>query len=106
MGEWRLTVENRCPVRGIPAPVTPAIVASNVHAVTLHVDGDRLVRRLDELAAIGAVEGSNGERGCARLALTDEDAMLKEWPELLAKFGPAIGDWRQASKQKNAVVHF
>ena len=39
------------------------------------------------------------------MALMDEDAMLKEWPDLLEKFGLAIGAWRQASKQKNAVVH-
>lgn len=34
------------------------------------VDGDRLLARLAELAAIGAIEGTEG---CARLALTDED---------------------------------
>ncbi len=34
------------------------------------VDGERLLRRLDELAAVGAIEGT---RGCRRLALTDED---------------------------------
>lgn len=39
----------------------------------LRVDGDRLVARLDALGAIGAVHGANGERGCARLALTDAD---------------------------------
>ena len=32
-----------------------------------------MARRLDELAAIGAVHGPNGERGCARLALSDAD---------------------------------
>lgn len=37
------------------------------------IDIDRLQRRLDELAEIGAVIGPAGERGCARLALTDED---------------------------------
>jgi beta-ureidopropionase / N-carbamoyl-L-amino-acid hydrolase len=36
----------------------------------LAVDGDRLLKRLDELARIGAIEGT---LGCARLALTDED---------------------------------
>ncbi len=36
----------------------------------LRVDGDRLLKRLGELAAIGAIEGTEG---CARLALTDED---------------------------------
>lgn len=34
------------------------------------VDGERLLARLDELAQIGAIEGT---AGCARLALTDED---------------------------------
>jgi len=36
----------------------------------LRIDIDRLVGRLAELAAIGAIEGTEG---CARLALTDED---------------------------------
>lgn len=39
----------------------------------LHVDADRLMRRIDELGSIGAIDGPNGERGCARLALTDAD---------------------------------
>ena len=39
----------------------------------LRVDAERLRRRLDALGEIGAVLGPNGERGCARLALTDED---------------------------------
>lgn len=39
----------------------------------LRVAGDRLVARLDALGAIGEVLGANGERGCARLALTDAD---------------------------------
>lgn len=39
----------------------------------LRVDGDRLWRRLEALGEIGAIAGPNGERGCARLALTDED---------------------------------
>ena len=39
----------------------------------LRVDADRLWRRLVELGEIGAVHGPNGERGCARLALTDAD---------------------------------
>ncbi len=34
------------------------------------VDGARLLRRLDELAQVGAIPGTTG---CARLALTDED---------------------------------
>jgi beta-ureidopropionase / N-carbamoyl-L-amino-acid hydrolase len=39
----------------------------------LRVDGDRLWQRLEALGEIGAVHGPNGERGCARLALTDHD---------------------------------
>ena len=39
----------------------------------LRVDGDRLWQRLEALGEIGAVHGGNGERGCARLALTDSD---------------------------------
>ena len=36
-------------------------------------DGSRLWQRLEALGEIGAVLGPNGERGCARLALTDVD---------------------------------
>ncbi len=39
-------------------------------SLELSIDIDRLQRRLAELAAIGAIEGTEG---CARLALTDED---------------------------------
>jgi beta-ureidopropionase / N-carbamoyl-L-amino-acid hydrolase len=39
----------------------------------LRIDGDRLWQRLEALGEIGAVHGPSGERGCARLALTDED---------------------------------
>ena len=35
----------------------------------LRLDQQRLLGALDELAAIGAIDGG----GCARLALTDED---------------------------------
>ena len=35
----------------------------------MHVDVDRLMGRLSDLAEIGAIEGG----GCARLALTDDD---------------------------------
>ena len=41
--------------------------------MVLHVDADRLQRRIDELGAIGEIRGPGGERGCARLALTDDD---------------------------------
>ena len=39
----------------------------------LRIDGARLWARLQELGQIGAIEGPNGEHGCARLALTDVD---------------------------------
>ena len=39
----------------------------------LRIDIDRLVARIVALGEIGAVHGPNGERGCARLALTDAD---------------------------------
>ncbi len=39
----------------------------------LRIDGPRLWQRLEALGEIGAVLGPNGERGCARLALTDVD---------------------------------
>jgi N-carbamoyl-L-amino-acid hydrolase len=39
----------------------------------VRVDGDRLWSRLAALGEIGAVHGPNGERGSARVALTDAD---------------------------------
>ncbi len=39
----------------------------------LRIDIDRLVARIEALGEIGAVHGPSGERGCARLALTDAD---------------------------------
>ena len=39
----------------------------------LRVDGRRLWQRLEDLGEVGAVHGPDGERGCARLALTDPD---------------------------------
>jgi N-carbamoyl-L-amino-acid hydrolase len=39
----------------------------------LRVDGARLWARLEALGEVGAVHGPNGEKGCARLALTDAD---------------------------------
>lgn len=47
----------------MPLPVT----------TDLRVDGARLLRRLDELGEVGPITGPNGERGSARLALTDDD---------------------------------
>jgi beta-ureidopropionase / N-carbamoyl-L-amino-acid hydrolase len=39
----------------------------------LRVDGGRLWARIVELGEVGAINGPNGEQGCARLALTDAD---------------------------------
>jgi N-carbamoyl-L-amino-acid hydrolase len=44
-----------------------------VSVADLRIDGDRLWSRLVALGEIGAIEGPGGERGCARLALTDAD---------------------------------
>jgi N-carbamoyl-L-amino-acid hydrolase len=40
---------------------------------SLRIDGRRLVERLEALGEVGGIDGPNGERGCARLALTDAD---------------------------------
>jgi N-carbamoyl-L-amino-acid hydrolase len=50
----------------------------------LRVDGERLMRQLDELARIGAIEGG----GCCRLALTDED---KAGRDLVVSWMKALG---------------
>ena len=42
-------------------------------AAELRVDGERLLSRIEALAAIGPIVGPDGSRGSARLALTDED---------------------------------
>ena len=39
----------------------------------MSINADRLISRLEALGEIGQVIGPNGERGCARLALTDAD---------------------------------
>jgi beta-ureidopropionase / N-carbamoyl-L-amino-acid hydrolase len=39
----------------------------------LRIDIDRLMGRIEALGEIGAVSGPNGERGCARLALSEAD---------------------------------
>ncbi len=44
-------------------------------AATLRVNANRLVRRLQELGQIGALEGG----GCSRLALTDADGRAGTW---------------------------
>ena len=37
------------------------------------IDGGRLLERLEALAEVGPITGASGERGSARLALTDAD---------------------------------
>jgi N-carbamoyl-L-amino-acid hydrolase len=64
------------------------------------VDGRRLLSRLDELASIGAIDGG----GCARLALTDDDArgrdLVVAWMRDLGLevtvdvVGNIVGTWR------------
>jgi len=49
------------------------VSAHPVASTELRIDVDRLWARLEALGEIGAVHGPSGERGCARLALTDED---------------------------------
>jgi N-carbamoyl-L-amino-acid hydrolase len=44
----------------------------------LRIDRARLLDRLATLAEIGAITGPNGEPGCARLALTDEDKAARD----------------------------
>jgi len=49
------------------------------HSVSdLRIDNARLLQRLADLGDVGAVHGPNGERGCARLALTDEDRLGRD----------------------------
>ncbi len=64
-------------VDGFNRPRLPGIPVSCLlmphDARDLRVDAERLNNRLEALAEIGAVHGPNGERGCARLALTDAD---------------------------------
>ena len=48
-------------------------VADRIPRADLRIDGDRLWSRIVALGEIGAIEGPNGEQGCARLALTDAD---------------------------------
>jgi N-carbamoyl-L-amino-acid hydrolase len=51
---------------------------AQVPPAELRVDADRLWGRIEALGEIGAVHGPSGERGCARLALTDEDGEARD----------------------------
>ncbi len=63
--------------------MTPSSLTGETAA--LRIDIDRLIRRLADLAAIGAIEGTEG---CARLALTDED---KEGRDLVVTWMNDLG---------------
>lgn len=52
-------------------PVSSLLMSTPV--ADLRIDGGRLHRRIEALGEVGAVLGPAGERGCARLALTDAD---------------------------------
>jgi N-carbamoyl-L-amino-acid hydrolase len=54
----------------------------------LRIDVERLLGRIEALGEIGAVHGPNGERGCARLALTDAD---REGRDLVATWMRDLG---------------
>ncbi len=60
-------------------------VSINQNDIDLRIDINRLNRRLADLAAIGAIEGTEG---CARLALTDED---KEGRDLVVTWMNDLG---------------
>ncbi len=47
-------------------------------ASALRIDARRLAQRLDALGEIGAIVGEAGERGSARLALTDDDRLGRD----------------------------
>ena len=59
-----------------------------VDLTSLRVDGRRLWDRLEALGEIGAVHGPNGERGVARLALSDAD---REGRDLVAGWMNDLG---------------
>ncbi|MEY3266187.1 MAG: hypothetical protein RLY19_220 [Actinomycetota bacterium] len=76
---------------------------SVVDLVALRVNGDRLMSRIMDLALLGAIDGG----GCARLALTDEDAAGRDlvvgWMNELGLtvttdvIGNVIGTWNVGS---------
>lgn len=54
----------------------------------LRISLPRLWARIEELGEVGAVHGPNGERGCARLALTDAD---RDGRDLVARWMRDLG---------------
>lgn len=75
----------------------------DVRRTGLRIDGDRLLRRLDDLASIGPIEGG----GSCRLALTDDDRrgrdLVVTWMEDLGleittdAIGNVVGVWNVGS---------
>lgn len=54
-------------------PTEPSSVGRVTDPADLRIDLDRLLGRIEALGEVGAIAGPRGERGCARLALTDDD---------------------------------
>lgn len=80
----------------------------------VHVDGERLWARIEALGEIGAVHGPGGERGCARLALTDADRdgrdLVVSWMRELGlevgvdRIGNVFATWVGADPDAPAVM--
>lgn len=58
---------------GAPSAPPSAVPRPPGHLADLRIDGAGLLRRIEQLGAVGPITGSNGEPGSARLALSDED---------------------------------
>jgi beta-ureidopropionase / N-carbamoyl-L-amino-acid hydrolase len=69
---------------------------------SLRIDGARLWRRLEALGEIGAVHGPNGERGNARLALTDADRMGRD---LVVSWMRDLGMAVDVDRIGNVIAH-
>lgn len=78
-----------------------SVAASRPALDELRVDGARLWRRLEALGEIGAVHGPNGERGNARLALTDAD---REGRDLVVSWMRDLGMAVQVDRIGNVIA--
>jgi hypothetical protein len=67
----------------------------------VRIDIDRLVGRIEALGEIGAVLGPNGERGCARLALTDAD---RDGRDLVVTSDCGLRSMRSGTSSQPATV--
>ncbi len=54
----------------------------------LRINGPRLLQRLNDLGTVGPITGANGERGSARLALSDDD---REGRDLVVRWMQDLG---------------